>query len=102
MFQVDRAQRLQQVEWNADDGRGIFYLEAWQYSNIQTCTAQNYRHGILHDSEIDLWLKQEVSRRPMPALWCFTNTCRELRKSIDKTADMHRGVSSHLHHHALD
>jgi hypothetical protein len=59
MFQVEQAQPLQQVEWIADDGHGIVYVEAWQCPNRQTYTAQNFRHGILHDSEVDLWLEQK-------------------------------------------
>ena len=102
MFHVDRAQRLQQVEWNADGGHGIFYLETCQYPNIQTCTAQNYRHGVLHDSEIDLWLKQEVSRKLKPALLCVIDMRSELQTSSDKTANMHRGVSSRADHQALE
>lgn len=29
--------------------------------NRQIYMAQNFRHGILHNSEVDLWLEQKVS-----------------------------------------
>ena len=60
MFDVQRASSLERVDWEAEIEHGIYHIEAFRYPGIQTCTAQNYRHGKLHDSEIEAWLKQEV------------------------------------------
>ncbi|KAL9621094.1 MAG: hypothetical protein Q9160_004479 [Pyrenula sp. 1 TL-2023] len=60
MFRLGRDTRLKQATWIEADNAEIAYIEAWKYSKIDECRSDNFRHGVLRDSELDMWLHQSV------------------------------------------
>lgn len=60
MFRLGRDTRLKQATWVKVDTAEIEYVEAWKYSKDDECRSDNFRHGVLHDSELDMWLRQTV------------------------------------------
>lgn len=60
MFKLERDELIQQMKWRDLSRDEVRYVEAWKYARLGACTQENFRHGILPDSEIERWLRQVV------------------------------------------
>ena len=61
MFQVEREQRLGEMDWVEGVEGGLYVIEGWKYDSLHMCTRNNYRSGHLKQSDLATWLEQKVS-----------------------------------------
>ena len=52
MLKVERDECFRQVKWLGFSPNKSRFVDAWKYADLDDCTAENFRHGILPDAEV--------------------------------------------------
>ncbi|RDW79100.1 uncharacterized protein DSM5745_05952 [Aspergillus mulundensis] len=55
MFQFNRELAAFGINWTP---KRLYYLEAWNFADVQSATLWNFREGFLEDSQVPEWLNQ--------------------------------------------